>query len=78
MTEVRRMDFCTECRKETEYLLLKTVQRETIREKEYEFKLTTAICRECGARLSVPGLMDRNAQERDIQYREAEDIIKID
>lgn len=78
MTEVRRMDFCTECRKETEYLLLKTVQRETIREKEYEFKLTTAICRECGARLSVPGLMDRNAQERDIQYREADDIIKID
>ena len=35
MTEVRRMDFCTECRKETEYLLVKTVQRETIREKEY-------------------------------------------
>lgn len=78
MTEVRRTDFCTECRKETEYILLKTVQRETIREKEYEFNLTTAICKECGTRMNVPGLMDRNAQERDIQYREAEDIIKID
>lgn len=73
-----RRDFCIECRKETEYLLQKRDVVKNIRDKEYTFGITVAVCSECGGEMSVPGLIDKNIQEMDEQYREAEGLVSID
>ena len=78
MTEKVRRDFCIECRKETEYVLQKKDIEKTIRNKDYTFGITVAICAECGEEVSVPGLIDKNVQEIDEQYRAAEGIVSID
>ncbi|MBD5544176.1 MAG: DUF4065 domain-containing protein [Lachnospiraceae bacterium] len=78
MTEKGRRDFCIECRKETEYLLQKRDIVKTIREKEYTFGITTAVCAECGEEMSILGLIDKNIQEIDGQYRTEEGLVSID
>jgi Uncharacterized phage-associated protein len=82
MTEKRRKDhgrrdFCTECRKETEYLLQKRDIVKAVRDKEYTFGITVAVCAECGGEMSIPGLIDKNVQEIDGQYRAAERLVSI-
>ena len=77
MAERKRMDFCIECRKETEYMLQKRRIVKTIRDREYTFEITAAICGECGEEMSIPGLIDRNVQEIDEQYRETEGIVTV-
>lgn len=67
-----------ECRKETEYILQKKDFIKTIRDKEYTFGITAAICAECGAEMSIPGLLDKNVQEIDEQYRTAEGLVSIE
>lgn len=78
MTEKGRRDFCIECRKETEYLLQKKDIVKNIRDKEYVFGITVAVCSECGGEMSIPGLIDKNVQEIDEQYRSAEGLVSID
>lgn len=83
MTEKRtkvlgRRDFCIECRKETGYLLQKKDIVKNIRDKNYTFGITVAVCAECGEEMSIPGLIDKNVQEIDKQYRAAEDLVSID
>ncbi len=78
MTEKGRKDFCLECRKETEYLLQKRDIVKTIRDKEYMFGITVAVCSECGEKMSIPGLIDKNIQEIDEQYRATEGLVSID
>lgn len=78
MTEKRRTDFCIECRKETEYILQKKDIVKNIRDKEYTFAITVAVCAECGEEMSIPGLIDKNVQEIDEQYRAAEGLVSID
>ena len=78
MTEKVRTDFCIECRRETEYLLQKRDIIKTIRDKEYTFGITVAICSECGGEMSIPGLIDKNVQEINEQYRAAESLVSID
>ena len=77
MEERKRMDFCIECRKETEYMLQKRRIVKTIRDREYTFEITAAICGECGEEMSIPGLIDRNVQEIDEQYRWTEGIVTV-
>ena len=64
-----------ECRKEVEYALRKTSIVKTIREKEYQFLITTAHCKECGCEVGVKGILDYNAKEIDEQYRKIEGIV---
>lgn len=78
MIEKGRKDFCIECRKETEYLLQKRNIVKKIRDKAYTFGITVAVCSECGAEMSIPGLIDKNVQEIDEQYRAAEGLVSID
>ncbi|MGN0509937.1 MAG: Panacea domain-containing protein [Lachnospiraceae bacterium] len=78
MTEKRRRDFCIECRKETEYLLQKKNIVKKIRDKDYTFGITVAVCTECREEMSIPGLIDKNVQEIDEQYRAAEGLVSID
>ena len=59
----RRRTFCMERRKETAYALHKTLITKTIREKEYQFLITTAYCKECGCEVGVKGILDYNAKE---------------
>ena len=77
MAEKERIDFCTICRKETEYELKKRNIKKNIKDVEYMFNITIAICRECGEEMSIPGLIDRNIQEVDKQYRDYENIVSI-
>jgi len=46
-------DFCTECRRETNYTLKKIKINQTIRGKEYTFEITAAFCNECSG--DAPG-----------------------
>ena len=78
MKAFKRRDFCTECRKETEYLLQRKDIVKDIREKDYTFGITVAICTECGAEMSIPGLIDKNVQEIDEQYRAVEELVSIE
>ena len=78
MAEKGRRDFCIECRKQTEYLLQKKEIVKIIRDKEYVFGITVAVCSECGEEMNIPGLIDKNVQEIDDQYRTAEGIVSID
>ncbi len=78
MAEKGRMDFCIECRKETEYFLQKREIVKNIRDKEYIFSITVAVCAECGEEMSIPGLIDKNVQEIDEQYRTIEGLVSIE
>lgn len=73
-----RVDFCTVCRKETNFTLQMRNINKRIKDKEYTFYITVAICDECGEEMSIPGLIDRNIQEVDTQYRDYENIVSID
>ena len=44
-------DFCTECRRETNYTLKKIKINWTIREKEYTFEITATFCNKCGGEM---------------------------
>lgn len=70
-------EFCSNCREEVNYKLEKKRIKKVIREKEYEFNITIAICNECNEEMNIPGLIDLNTTEIDEQYRNAENIISI-
>ena len=78
MRETGRRDFCIACRKETEYILRKKNIIKTIRDKKYTFGITVAVCAECGEEMSIPGLIDKNVQEVDEQFRAVERLVSID
>ena len=78
MTDIGRRTFCIECRKETGYLLQNKDIVKTIRDKDYTFEITVAVCAECEEEKSIPGLIDKNVQEIDSQYRAAEGLVPID
>ena len=78
MAEKGRRDFCIECRKETKYFLQKKDIVKNIRDKEYTFGITVAVCAECGGEMSLPGLIDKNIQEIDEQYRAVEGLVLMD
>ena len=78
MAEKGRRDFCMACRKNTEYTLQKQNIIKTIKETDYTFSITIAVCNECGEEMSIPGLIDKNIQEVDEQYRAYEGIVSID
>lgn len=73
----RRTFFCINCRNETEIELKKVKISQTIREKPYDFWITTAVCKECGEEVGLPGLIDRNTLEIDEQYRKKEDLLSV-
>lgn len=77
MAEIGRIDFCAVCRRNTEYTLQKRNIIKVIKDTEYTFSITTAVCNECGEEMSVPGLIDKNIQEVDEQYRAYEGIISV-
>lgn len=77
MNTERKNNFCINCRKDRPYELKKLPITQKIRDKEYEFLITAAICSECGESMSIPGLIDRNSQEIDAQYRSFENIVTV-
>lgn len=78
MIEKGRKEFCIECRKETDYILKIKDYVKTVRDKEYTFHITVAECANCGEKVSIPGLIDKNVQEIDDQYRAAEGLVSVD
>lgn len=73
-----RRQFCVECRKETGYDIRKVKYTHCIKGKEYTFDIAAAICKECGAEVNIPGLMDSNAKLIDEQYRKTENLVSIE
>ena len=57
-----KMEFCTACRKNTEYTLQNRDIIKTIKEKDYTFHITVAVCNECGEEMNIPGLMRMSAK----------------
>lgn len=78
MAEKGRRDFCIECRKETEYFLQKRNIVKAIRDKEYTFGITVAVCAECGGEMNIHGLIDKNIREIDEQYRAMEGLVSME
>lgn len=78
MAKERKIDFCTQCRKETAYHLHKKIIQKVIKEKTYDFEIIVAICDECGETMDIPGLMDINMRSIDEQYRKEEGLVSID
>lgn len=73
-----RTQFCTECREQTLYRIQPVSCRKSIKDKEYEFIISEAVCEKCGGAVNIPGLMDSNAKAVDRQYRLQEGIVSID
>ena len=73
-----RTQFCIECRKETMYRIQRVPYEKCIRGKDYEFEISEAVCENCGETVSLPGLLDSNAQEIDRQNRLQEGIVSIE
>lgn len=73
----RRKEYCIECRHATEYALKKKMISKIIKDREYSFLITTAVCTECGEEMSLPGLIDKNVREIDEQFRESEGIVSV-
>lgn len=78
MMKREKCSYCINCRKNTEYTLRKVSKKYTIRDTEYEFDITEAVCKECGESMSIPGIIDYNIEEVDRQYRDTEHIVSID
>lgn len=78
MTDKIRTDFCISCRKESRYNLQKRNIVKRIKNTDFVFSVTVALCDECGEEMSIPGLIDKNIQEIDEQYRAYEGIVSID
>lgn len=78
MYVTKKIDFCTLCRKETNYTISKKNITKAIKDNEYTFSITVALCKECGEEMSLPGLIDRNIKEIDEQYRAYTGIVSID
>lgn len=69
--------FCIECRENVESHLMPVTVFMTIRDKKYDFQIEAAYCPKCKSELSVSGLMEKNAQSIDDQYRAREDIVTV-
>ncbi|MDU5952913.1 MAG: DUF4065 domain-containing protein [Clostridiales bacterium] len=72
-----KMEFCTECRKNTPYTLQKQTVKKTIKGHTYDFSITLAVCHDCGCAINIPGLIDKNIQEIDRQYRAYEGLASV-
>ena len=72
-----RTQFCIECREETMYRIQPVSCRKRIKDKEYDFIISEAVCEKCGETVNIPGLMDSNAQEVERQYRLQEGIVSV-
>jgi hypothetical protein len=62
------LDFCTNCRKDTNYTLQKRNIVRTINGIKHSFNITVAIYNECGEEMNPHGLIDKNIQEVREQY----------
>lgn len=78
MAKEKMFDFCTSCRKDTSYKMQKKTVQKVIRDKTYDFKITVAVCDECGEEMDIPGLLDANIKSIDEQYRQIEGLVSID
>ena len=71
-------DFCITCRRETGYTLKMTTRKKVIRNKEYDFFIEEAICKECGEKINPNGLIDKNVKAIDEQYRKYENLVSVE
>lgn len=73
-----RIQFCTECRKETGYTIRRGQCTHCFKGQEYTFDVIKAVCDECCEEVNLPGLMDYNAKLIDQQYRELNNLVSVE
>lgn len=78
MIEKMKKNICIKCGRETESVFETKNIVKTIRDKAYIFGVTVAVCGECGEEKNIPCITEKNVQEIDEQYREAEDLVSIE
>ena len=70
-TDTEKAAFCPSCGRIVRYVLMPKTLTSPIRGRDHKFRITVALCPECGEELNPPGLLDQNNEELDRQYREA-------
>ena len=73
-TDPERAFFCPFCGRFVRYVLMQKALTGPVRGREHKFRITVALCPECGEELTPPGLLDLNIEELDRQYREAVEL----
>lgn len=72
-----QLGFCADCRSQSQYDFRRVLRKCNIKEKEYDMEVTIATCKECGAEMNIPGIMENKAREIEQQYRELEGIVSV-
>ena len=78
MSIEEKKDFCTECRKQTEYVLIEEYRNRIVKEKDYKYKTIIAHCKVCGEEMALPRLNDKDLELFDTYYRKVNNIISIE
>lgn len=68
----RKKRFLHRMQKRNRIYPAKKRHKKTIKDTDYTFRITVAICDECGEEMSIPGLIDKNIREVDEQYLASE------
>ena len=70
-TDPEEAVFCPFCGRMVRCVRMQKTLTGPVRGREHEFRITVALCPECGGERNPSGLLDRNSGELDRQYREA-------
>ena len=73
-TDPEMGSFCPPCGRRVRCVQMPKTLTSPVRGREHEFRITVALCPECGEELNPPGLLDQNSEELDRQYREAAEL----
>lgn len=74
----KKYTFCLSCEQEVPYSVKKELIEKNIRGKNYQFEITEAYCDKCGKKVTPQGLIDKNVEEIDEQYRQKEGIVSVE
>lgn len=75
MSTERRLHFCSECREESPYNLVKEYRSRSVKGKNYTYETMVAYCNHCGEEMNIPKLIDAEVEAFDKAYREMEGIV---
>ena len=75
MKKENKKTFCCECREDVGYKLHEEKRTRLVKGKEYHYKTIVAYCKECDEEVNVSGLLDKDIELFDKQYRLDENLI---
>ena len=73
-TDPEKSAFCLFCGRIVRCVLMPKTLTGPVRGREHEFRITVALCPECGGERNPSGLLDQNNAELDWQYQQAVEL----